>query len=183
MTQPMCTHFDFGTCRNLGWFLTDGPTSDEMKLFNETVLPWAEAQAFCEAIGGHLPTVLTLDLNQQIYDTLPDQTKPRWLGASRTDGDQPFFWTTGEQESLAAGFANNGCTEGVDCLWLFEEPNDFGGDENCLSMGHPTLINSDNNFRGGWNDAVCSSPRIFLCTRNGEFVIDFASGYLAYVME
>ena len=128
---------------------------------------WDAGQAFCQSIGGRLPTVLSLEFNQFIFDALPNQTVPRWLGARRADVNSPFFWTSGEQESLAAGLVGS-CTEGVDCLWLIGEPNNFGGGENCISIGHPRKENSDPAFRGGWNDAVCANARFHPCERDGK---------------
>ena len=43
--------------------------------------------------------------------------------------------------------------------WAVEEPNNLGGEEDCVEI----------QFRGGplrnWNDVICSSERIYICEK------------------
>ncbi len=83
-------------------------------------MTWAQADAYCKAQGGYLATVESQEEYDQIV-RLADQSgrKVLFLGAQRgTDGN--FQWTNGEDFSYTA--------------WMSGEPNNDGGNENCLAM-------------------------------------------------
>lgn len=83
-------------------------------------MTWAEAVSYCNAQGGYLATVGS----QQEYEKLIELAnqsgrKVLFLGAQRgSDGN--FQWINGEEFSFTA--------------WMQGEPNNDGGNENCLVM-------------------------------------------------
>lgn len=83
-------------------------------------MTWAQADAYCKAQGGYLATVGSQEEYDQIIQ-LADQSgrKVLFLGGQRgSDGN--FQWTNGEDFSYTA--------------WMSGEPNNDGGNENCLVM-------------------------------------------------
>ena len=83
-------------------------------------MTWAQADAYCKAQGGYLATVGSQAEYYKIVQ-LANQSgrKVLFLGAQRgSDGN--FQWTNGEDFSYTA--------------WMPGEPNNDGGNENCLVM-------------------------------------------------
>lgn len=83
-------------------------------------MTWAQADAYCKDQGGYLATVGSQEEYDQIIQ-LADQSgrKVLFLGGQRgSDGN--FQWTNGEDFSYTA--------------WMSGEPNNDGGNENCLVM-------------------------------------------------
>lgn len=85
-----------------------------------TRMTWAEAAAYCEERGGYLATIQSQEEYEKVK-ALADASgrKVLWLGAERNT-DQSFSWITGEEFSYS--------------YWLSGEPNNEGGNENCLVM-------------------------------------------------
>ena len=65
-------------------------------------------------------------------------TAPAWLGGTDAALDGTYTWDTGESFVYSA--------------WAPGEPNNVGGDEDCLELR-----------TGSWNDQSCGSPRGYVC--------------------
>lgn len=81
---------------------------------------WSDAKAYCEIQGGHLATAVS----QEEFDQIVAKANETgcvvlWLGAGRM-GNGEFGWVTGEEFSFH--------------VWASGEPNNDGGNENCLGM-------------------------------------------------
>jgi hypothetical protein len=74
----------------------------------------------------------------------PRRSPATWLGLTRAvDGQNQWRWEPG---ALLVGAAT----------WNPGEPNDSGGNEDCVEVGGMT---------GGWNDLACNQTRRALCER------------------
>ena len=83
-------------------------------------MTWDEANAYCESMGGHLATVTSQEEYQAIVNLAEASgRKVLWLGAVK-GSDQYFDWISGESFAFSD--------------WLSGEPNNEGGNENCLVM-------------------------------------------------
>jgi hypothetical protein len=104
----------------------------------------ANAATTCAAGRGHLAA---LDAAGEWAVVAPLWTSPfagAWLGLTRAvDGQNQWRWEPG---ALLVGAAS----------WNPGEPNDSGGNEDCVEVGGMT---------GTWNDLACSQTRRALCER------------------
>ena len=89
------------------------------EIINER-MTWAEAEAYCEAEGGHLATVGSEEEYAKILEAAGTTSRQvLWLGASR-QSDGTFRWVDGEELSYTD--------------WMTGEPNNETGDEDYLVM-------------------------------------------------
>lgn len=72
---------------------------------------------------------------------------PFWVGGFRDTETNEFYWS----DDSEFGFTS----------WFNREPNNWGGNENCVSVGHSVHGSTDN-----WNDSDCDKERPFLCERD-----------------
>lgn len=85
-----------------------------------TRMTWTEAKSYCENLGGYLATIESQEeYNKIVQLANASGRKVLWLGAQK-NSNQSFEWVTGE----AFEYSN----------WLSGEPNNEGGNENCLVM-------------------------------------------------
>ena len=85
-----------------------------------TRMTWSEAKAYCENLGGYLATVESQEEYNKVLELASASgRKVLWLGAQK-NSNQTFEWITGE----TFGYS----------FWLSGEPNNEGGNENCLVM-------------------------------------------------
>ena len=106
-------------------------------------LPWDQANAECQGVGGHLASVTSAQEGDFIWNNVMDganSTNARWLGGTDQAMEGTWVWTTGEPFT----YTN----------WNAGEPNNSGGAENCLEYYYN--INA-------WNDDSCSATRIHVC--------------------
>lgn len=81
---------------------------------------WSEARTACENAGGYLATITSEEEYNRVLEAVyASDRKVLWLGAQKDEGNM-FKWITGEEFSYAS--------------WLSGEPNNEGGNENCLVM-------------------------------------------------
>jgi hypothetical protein len=123
-------------------------------------LPYPLARLACHARGGELASARTKEENERIFSLLPDRSIPRWIGGRRWGTHGGWGWVDGSPFSTEFDYED--CIDGVDCLWMTNEPND-DGDEQCLQMGGPKATND-----GAWADAECSLSRLAVCERLSE---------------
>ena len=124
---------------------------------------WEEANQSCEdkvkqqEIVEHGTDIQTPFIQDAVLATVFDQDVNNfvsslakgsqfWIGGRRS-GDDHWNWTqTGtEYQNWAAG-----------------EPNNWGGDENCVQMGYPLFQSHE------WNDQKCSVQMGFVCQTNNH---------------
>jgi cysteine-rich repeat protein len=106
---------------------------------------WDAAESFCVGGGGHLVSISSKAENDFVYlNVMPsdflDPTSPRWIGLNDKAIEGSFVWSSGEPLS----YTN----------WRSGEPNDSGGNEDCVEQRW-----SD----GKWNDNNCTQTRLFIC--------------------
>lgn len=108
---------------------------------------WDAAQAICaQTPGGHLVTITSQAEYDFVYNSVMPgtwdaySTQPRWIGLNDKAVEGTFAWVTGEPVLATA--------------WNSGEPNDSGGNEDCVEM----------KWSGGaWNDLDCTKTRPFIC--------------------
>lgn len=108
-------------------------------------LTWDAAEAYCVAGGGHLASVSSSGENSFLYiDVMPgglfDPSSPRWIGLNDKKTEGSFVWSSGDPFS----YTN----------WKSGEPNDSGGNEDCVEIRWND---------GKWNDNNCTNTRLFIC--------------------
>lgn len=126
---------------------------------------WHDAEAACVALGGHLASISSKEENAMVFRTNEDPLASRWLGGfkDRTTSPVSFPWTDGTTYiDLRSEFEP--CRPARDCLFRKNEPNDEGGNEDCLGMGSPVSELSPM----GWNDADCTIGKAYVCETPGE---------------
>ena len=101
---------------------------------------------------GDLARILTQATNDFLSSIIPDSPEPNqpWIGGLQVLGPEPaggWRWTPDFTLNIFDVFNN----------FNSGEPNNLGGDENCLQM------RSDHN--GQWNDETCSHLFPYICVR------------------
>jgi hypothetical protein len=123
--------------------------------FGRAQAGFSDAMQSCQALGATLTSVHTKAENEFIFNLNPIIKSTRWLGGRRNSvGD--FEWVDGTSFTIPSLFA--GCTPGVDCLWALGEPNNLNLQEECIQMGLKGASTP-----GGWNDALCTFKRDYVC--------------------
>jgi len=131
---------------------------------------WADAKAAaesqtCAGVQGHLVDINSADEQDFLHNTLH---AVGWTGGHRGDeshwewSDETNFHTTDEHG--AHGSAEGGAYTN----WHNDEPNNYGGNEECLE------IYDD----GTWNDVTCDSSKPAIAEWDG--VWDIPSGNLEF---
>ncbi|XP_027143856.1 galactose-specific lectin nattectin-like [Larimichthys crocea] len=99
---------------------------------------WAEAEAYCRALGGTLASVHNSHENHMIL--VVAGTKDAWIGFSDAQQERYWFWSDGTRFD----YRN----------WCGAQPDNAGKKEHCAL------------YRGNcWHDVPCSSRLPFVCTR------------------
>ncbi|CAB3993328.1 Hypothetical predicted protein [Paramuricea clavata] len=108
---------------------------------------WHEAETSCKRMGGHLASVT----NNEEKDFLRQLIRPKfvysfWIGLHDVGGESLYKWTDG------TGY-------GKFIYWRNGEPNNYHGQEDCVSMARAD---------GKWNDNHCSQKKPYICKSNTE---------------
>ncbi|CAL4065608.1 unnamed protein product, partial [Meganyctiphanes norvegica] len=112
--------------------------------FVEVEKTWNDARDECSDKGAHLVTLTNTDsIKKHIKDHLGGEKY--WTGGSDAAEEGKWMWTTGEPFK--------------DFPWTAPEPNNSGGDEDCL------LIGQNQHF----NDVPCSRLHKFICEIDMNF--------------
>jgi hypothetical protein len=82
-----------------------------------------------------------------IVSAFIDQAMPSWIGLADADGDRTFEWITGEPIAPPYPAANN------QVPWEADEPNDAGGNEDCVVVSPIGLF----------SDVACGELRRYVC--------------------
>lgn len=113
-------------------------------LFCDTTVDFAEAATACEDWGGAL---LTID----------DSAEDAWQSATSNAWYEGSWWMGLYEPGSEGGWAwISGSTYSYS-NWAAGEPNDSGGDEDCVINNH--------NYGTAWNDIDCDRSFRFVCER------------------
>jgi hypothetical protein len=129
----------------------EDPDTGTCYSYFSAALSWADAQAACADLGGHLLVVTDLAENELASRIAPSESPLQdiWIGATDEAREDDFAWVDGEPfafEHWRDGEPNDGGDSGEDCA-IFEGDNNIAG-EGCL-----------------WDDRDCGDPRPYLCER------------------
>jgi len=116
----------------------DGWTStwlNQCYLMSPNKMNWFQAQEFCWGQNGFLAEVKTRDQQSSLY-FLPSELN-FWIGLNDIENEGKFVWAEGHEEM---NFSN----------WIPGQPNNSGGEEDCVHMAGSLDY-------GKWNDAPCTN--------------------------
>ena len=115
-------------------------------MFSSETANWDEAKSACENMGAKLAVVNSDAKQTAITNQLNGEN--HWIGLYRDPEDTSnWLWVDGTQ--FCSGY------------WYAGEPNDSGGDEDCVVI-RPSIL---------WNDARCSvNYRRYICELTGWFI-------------
>jgi len=136
------------------------------------------AEAFCQSIGGHLPSVHSKEENMFIFDRMGPGSPPIWIGTKRDmtylPFVKPYVWYNLDGTPVDIFDKYENCTMGVDCLWAVnppykgrnrDEPNGgAAGAQECVAMNARTMKLSN---PGAWRDESCSKSYKVACKYAG----------------
>uniref|UniRef100_A0A3B1KF01 C-type lectin domain-containing protein n=1 Tax=Astyanax mexicanus TaxID=7994 RepID=A0A3B1KF01_ASTMX len=112
---------------------------------------WTEAQRYCRQTYTDLATINNMDEMKKLNETLKDKTQAFvWIGLNRGDTEK-WRW------SLPDG--NFYTVEDKNQTWRSGEPNNYGGNEFCVSM-----YKQD----GTWFDVSCENTYTFVCSNENK---------------
>ena len=99
----------------------------------KVAVPWIEAKAYCEKIGGHLATINTEEEQRFIEESfLTGSGNTYWLGGYAPETVQSFEWITGEEFSFTNWDPGEPNLEIEKALHMYDYSNSrFGKWNNC----------------------------------------------------
>ena len=102
--------------------------------FQPRYMKWLDANNECKRLGGQLATIELLSVNQFFFRNYRQSQKLNvWIGLTKCNSR----WC--HPDGSASAFRR----------WNSGEPNNVGGNENCVEMWN----------NGYWNDAPCATQR------------------------
>ena len=118
-----------------------------MYISTDSAPSWKNAEDDCRERGGHLAVPTNLKMNNDILHAIRQRKIVAvWIGVYRKSGT--MFHEVGGEEIF---FKN----------WEPSEPNNSGGQENCVELRDLPYFT----ITGGWNDRPCSIDRHYVCQR------------------
>ncbi len=128
--------------------------------YYNTTKTWSAAETACQGVGGHLASVRSSAANAAILGMATHGDV--WIGASDDNAkisgasEGNYFWAGDSSAFFTGGFGGT-AVGGAYLNWEpVNEPNNFGGSENCVEMY------TSFNF-GMWNDASCNAAFRYVC--------------------
>ncbi len=119
------------------------PYDDRFYFFCIDYRTWDDARAFCQTINGRLAAIRTDGVNAFLSAETGalDSTQKWWLGGTDAAVEGTWEWDGG----TAWSYSN----------WQSGEPNNSGGNEDCLQLWRFT--------DGRWNDEPCAQALHYIC--------------------
>ncbi|XP_035786836.1 perlucin-like [Anopheles albimanus] len=110
-----------------------------------------EAWRQCLTLGLRLAIVTSSadsELIKEAINATNTTTEPWWIGGTDLGLEGSFLWISTELPvGHRTGYTN----------WYAGEPNNFGGNENCMEIGRRTNV--------GWIDVPCDWKQKFVCEK------------------
>ena len=106
-------------------------------LFNNDKKSWTASEDFCLNEGGHLASIATEAVNTFVGE----KKNTYWIGGNDRDEEGSWRWTD--------------CTLMEFTFWASGEPNDGGGNQDCMQYRHLHK----------WDDDNCSNKKSFVCIK------------------
>ena len=120
-------------------------------VFNRNPLSWADAEAYCVSLGGHLASVSSEAMARHIDANYVrgGACHATWIGYNdrATEGD--WVWT-----GAASSYTN---------WWQPTEPNDMGSGEDCALLGIDCIYWTHFLVGNRWTDYGCSNAQASVC--------------------
>lgn len=118
-------------------------------IFVNLTVNWSDAQIYCRRMFTDLATVNSKEENNMMMSLVKRASdQAAWMGLNRTK-PHVNIWQWSDKEPV------------VFYKWMPNQPNDYGGDQNCVSASAT-----------GWNDFACSVLQPFFCYRFWYFVTE-----------
>ncbi|KAG1955843.1 CD209 antigen [Pimephales promelas] len=108
-------------------------------------MSWSESRQYCRDRGADLVIINTEEKQSFITSLFKDVWFSAWIGLSDSETEGIMKWV--DNSHLNQGF------------WYRGEPNNFGGDEDCIEL-HPGRDPVNN-----WNDAPCYANLRCICEK------------------
>lgn len=105
---------------------------------------WEDAEAYCKARDGHLASSSSYE-EFDFIDSISKEDFTYWIGGSDSTDEGVWKWNDGSEWNFEA--------------WNTGEPNDWNGNEDCMTFKNknPTSV---------WNDDVCTKTWAFICKKD-----------------
>ncbi|XP_017948241.1 hepatic lectin-like [Xenopus tropicalis] len=103
---------------------------------------WTDARAACKLKNSDL-VIINSEREQNFLSSITDMSD-FWIGLKGNTDKNEWRWVDGTIHKLSEGF------------WLKGEPNNSGGQEDCVHM----------RVQKKWNDIVCSNQYKAICEKN-----------------
>ena len=144
-------------------------------VFNSNPLSWADAEAHCVSLGGHLATIKSEEMARHIDSTYVrggGQCHATWIGYNDRASEGAWVWADGSTSS----YTN---------WWKPSEPNDMDTGEDCATLGVDCLygFGGVGNY---WADSGCApgdyeyTARASLCQISEECEDEYSSGHFLF---
>ncbi|XP_050965400.1 CD209 antigen-like protein C isoform X1 [Labeo rohita] len=108
---------------------------------------WSDSRQYCRDRGADL-VIIKSEEKQRFISSLT--TERVWIGLSDTEQEGNMKWV--DNSTLQKGF------------WLTNEPNDTGGDEDCIELNY-NREQSGWSPVNSWNDHTCSEKKKCICEK------------------
>ena len=129
------------------------------ELYDNT-MGWLDAEAFCEAKGGHLLVINSADENQMAYEMINDRQGYCWIGLNYNTTAQRWQWVNDDPPSYMNWYNSK-----------------FGSEDNgkYFAFLYPMNFNTTA-YAGKWNKCVGSTARwSYYCYYNSFFICEYDS--------
>lgn len=159
-------------CRSAapGTFTYNSPVSNYTYTFNTQNMTFAEGEAFCEGIGGHLVTYSSQEEQtdaEQYFITqgmlMPGFHAFYWMGLT-TENWPTFFWTDQTPYTANVSWDNWGYYMPQN----IREPNNIFKEEFCAGANFSERNTNLKPAIWGWADTKCNAKYPIMCRKNRE---------------
>lgn len=133
----------------------------------DNALSWTDAEAFCEALGGHLLTVDSYYENDVAYRMISDRQSYCWLGLSYDSSSKGWQWVTEEPYFFNYWCSNTGSDAKTPYAMLY--PMDLNGNA-CAAKWDKTAGGDDRSAYG------CYLNSCFICEYDAPVFLGDADG-------
>ena len=115
----------------------------------------------CKAKGGRLFEPRNSITNDEVARIAAGIVNQEWFIGIRTESSRPqkfFYLSGGPSTYLPFGWWN------LNDSFFGDEPNDYGGDEDCVNINRPGFV------QGKWNDIKCYYQFRSICEMGDEII-------------